>query len=309
MSTFKIFFKLGYADNKHKGKSCTIVDTPEMRMVRRNQKNYSNLDYKKELMQEKGKAPLNTDDINIRRAKHATQIVSDLSYKGIRGKVNDMEAARNLLENQAKQERIRAQGPRQAKGYTVGRNMKRYNANPGSIFDRDDPTDIEQGTHRNFARPSSQLSSVSSLQDQEDSDYELLANWDPKKLQQQTSGSWQNYLTGSYRKAYTPGHVMKYKENDTKHVQNLIGYESSFYGSNGNTPGPQQGFETEEDESSYITFKALYDYAAADDDEVSFSEGDIIVQAQPVGGGWFFGIVERTGASGMLPGNYVEELN
>jgi hypothetical protein len=305
----KIQSKVGYSDNKVRGRSCGVLDTPEMRMVKRNQKNFSNLDYKKDLNDYKGRAIQVVDDLNTRRAKKATEIASDLSYKGIRGKVDEMEQARNMLENQAKQERIRSQAPAQAKGFKVGRGMQRYNADPGSIFELDDPTDIEQGTHGKSLRGQRPSSRLSEIDQQDDSDYELLANWDPKKLEEQVSGNWQNYLTGSYRKAYTPGHVMKYKEADSHQALEHVGYESSFYGSNMATPAPQYQHEEEEEEVISITFKALYDYQAADDDEISFCEGDIIVQAQPVGGGWYFGVVERSGASGMLPGNYVEQLN
>lgn len=50
----------------------------------------------------------------------------------------------------------------------------------------------------------------------------------------------------------------------------------------------------------------MYDYEAQDDDEVSFLEGDAIVNAQRIDDGWMFGTVERTGQTGMLPSNYVE---
>ena len=53
-------------------------------------------------------------------------------------------------------------------------------------------------------------------------------------------------------------------------------------------------------------YVAIYDYAAADDDEVSFQEGDIIVNGEQIDEGWMTGCVERTGQSGMLPSNYVE---
>lgn len=51
---------------------------------------------------------------------------------------------------------------------------------------------------------------------------------------------------------------------------------------------------------------ALYDYTAADDDEVSFVEGDIIVNGETIDDGWMTGTVARTGENGMLPSNYVE---
>ncbi|XP_041735934.1 LIM zinc-binding domain-containing Nebulette isoform X12 [Coregonus clupeaformis] len=56
-------------------------------------------------------------------------------------------------------------------------------------------------------------------------------------------------------------------------------------------------------------YRALYDYAAQDHDEVSFCDGDVIVNAQPIDEGWMYGTVQRTGKSGMLPANYVECFN
>lgn len=56
-------------------------------------------------------------------------------------------------------------------------------------------------------------------------------------------------------------------------------------------------------------YRALYDYAAQDHDEVSFRDGDIIVNGQAIDEGWMYGTVQRTGRSGMLPANYVEGFN
>ncbi|XP_060795784.1 LIM and SH3 domain protein 1-like [Neoarius graeffei] len=55
-------------------------------------------------------------------------------------------------------------------------------------------------------------------------------------------------------------------------------------------------------------YRAIYDYAAADEDEVSFADGDVIVDVQQIDEGWMFGRVERTGQQGMLPANYVEAI-
>jgi len=51
----------------------------------------------------------------------------------------------------------------------------------------------------------------------------------------------------------------------------------------------------------------MYNYTAADDDEVSFREGDYIINAEIIDEGWMIGTVERTGQKGMLPTNYVEK--
>ncbi|XP_071943491.1 LIM and SH3 domain protein 1-like isoform X1 [Antedon mediterranea] len=55
-------------------------------------------------------------------------------------------------------------------------------------------------------------------------------------------------------------------------------------------------------------YVALYDYAAADHDEVSFSEGDFIINPEIIDDGWMTGTVESTGRTGMLPSNYVEKV-
>ena len=51
---------------------------------------------------------------------------------------------------------------------------------------------------------------------------------------------------------------------------------------------------------------SFYRFQAADDDEVSFIEGDLIINTEIIDQGWMSGTVKRTGHTGMLPSNYVE---
>lgn len=53
----------------------------------------------------------------------------------------------------------------------------------------------------------------------------------------------------------------------------------------------------------------MYDYEAQDSDEVSFHDGDVIVNCTAIDEGWMTGLVQRTGQTGMLPANYVESVN
>nr|CCH23115.1 LIM and SH3 domain protein 2 [Nematostella vectensis] len=53
-------------------------------------------------------------------------------------------------------------------------------------------------------------------------------------------------------------------------------------------------------------YVAQYDYTAADDDEVSFVEGDVIQDVNIIDDGWVEGRVSRTGQFGMIPANYLE---
>jgi len=65
----------------------------------------------------------------------------------------------------------------------------------------------------------------------------------------------------------------------------------------------------EADSGSTVTYLAVYDYTAGDDDEVSFQEGDRIINSEIIDEGWMTGTVERTGETVMLPSNYVEAEN
>jgi hypothetical protein len=43
--------------------------------------------------------------------------------------------------------------------------------------------------------------------------------------------------------------------------------------------------------------------------QVSFAEGDVIVNCQSVDDGWMTGTVTRTKQWGMLPANYIERVH
>ncbi|XP_030748187.1 LIM and SH3 domain protein F42H10.3 [Sitophilus oryzae] len=56
-------------------------------------------------------------------------------------------------------------------------------------------------------------------------------------------------------------------------------------------------------------YRAMYDYEAQDEDEVSFIDGDLIINVSSIDRGWMTGQVQRTGQVGMLPANYVQLAN
>ncbi|XP_017841924.1 LIM and SH3 domain protein Lasp isoform X3 [Drosophila busckii] len=65
--------------------------------------------------------------------------------------------------------------------------------------------------------------------------------------------------------------------------------------------------EKQSRQSALRVYRAIYDYEAQDVDEVSFREGDVIFEVESIDSGWMTGRVERTGKTGMLPANYVEQ--
>ncbi|XP_062234393.1 LIM and SH3 domain protein 1-like [Platichthys flesus] len=55
-------------------------------------------------------------------------------------------------------------------------------------------------------------------------------------------------------------------------------------------------------------YQALYSYTAAEADEVSLLEGDVIADVEQIDEGWMFGCNQRTGQRGLLPANYVRPV-
>jgi len=70
-------------------------------------------------------------------------------------------------------------------------------------------------------------------------------------------------------------------------------------GGGGGAPPPRAGGKR---------YRAQFAYEATDTDEVSFGEGDVIVNAEIIAEGWMKGTVESTGQTGLLPSNYVEAV-
>ncbi|KAG7296272.1 hypothetical protein JYU34_021397 [Plutella xylostella] len=61
------------------------------------------------------------------------------------------------------------------------------------------------------------------------------------------------------------------------------------------------------DEDPGLTARALYDYQAADESEITFDPGDIITHIEQIDAGWWQGLGPR-GVFGLFPANYVELL-
>ncbi|KPJ07494.1 Drebrin-like protein [Papilio machaon] len=61
------------------------------------------------------------------------------------------------------------------------------------------------------------------------------------------------------------------------------------------------------DDDPGLTARALYDYQAADESEITFDPGDIITHIEQIDAGWWQGLGPR-GVFGLFPANYVELL-
>ncbi|BFZ06441.1 hypothetical protein BsWGS_09479 [Bradybaena similaris] len=108
-------------------------------------------------------------------------------------------------------------------------------------------------------------------------------------------------------RGHNPGKINDY--NPPEEIDRDPRYSHRSSGSIGEAPPQAQPARPAQAAPKQVVYRALYDYTAADSDEVSFKDGDHIINAEQVDAGWMLGTVQRTGQHGMLPSNYVERVN
>uniref|UniRef100_A0A8C7AGN6 Nebulin n=1 Tax=Neovison vison TaxID=452646 RepID=A0A8C7AGN6_NEOVI len=270
-----------YSDSFRKqiqGKAAYVLDTPEMRRVRETQRHISTVKYHEDFEKHKGCfTPVVTDPIT-ERVKKNTQDFSDINYRGIQRKVVEMEQKRNDQD----QETIT--------GFRVWR------TNPGSVFDYDPAEDNIQSRSLHMinaqaqrrSREHSRSASALSISGGEDKSEHSEAA-DQRLSTYSDGGVFFSATSSAYKHAKTT-ELPQQRSSSVATQQTTV----SSIPSHPSTAGK--------------IFRAMYDYMAADADEVSFRDGDAIVNVQAIDEGWMYGTVQRTGRTGMLPANYVEAI-
>uniref|UniRef100_A0A8C0GSY1 Nebulin n=1 Tax=Chelonoidis abingdonii TaxID=106734 RepID=A0A8C0GSY1_CHEAB len=262
-----------YSDSFRKqvqGKAAYVMDTPEMRRVRETQRHISTVKYHEDFEKHKGSfTPVVTDPIT-ERVKKNMQDFSDIHYRGIQRKVVEMERKRVDQD----QETITG--------------LRVWRTNPGSVFDYDPAEDNIQS--RSLHMISVQAQRRSREQSRSASALSLSAG-DEKS--EHSEGADQHLSYYSNGVAYKQAKTIELPQQRSSSVATQLTTVSSVP-SHPSTTGK--------------TYRAMYDYMAADADEVSFKDGDAIVNVQAIDEGWMYGTVQRTGKTGMLPANYVEAV-
>ncbi|XP_044889717.1 nebulin isoform X15 [Felis catus] len=274
-----------YSDSFRKqiqGKAAYVLDTPEMRRVRETQRHISTVKYHEDFEKHKGCfTPVVTDPIT-ERVKKNTQDFSDINYRGIQRKVVEMEQKRNDQD----QETITG--------------LRVWRTNPGSVFDYDPAEDNIQSRSlhminaqaqrrsREQSRSASALS-VSGVSGGGEDKSEHSEAADQRLSTYSDGGVFFSATSTAYKHAKTT-ELPQQRSSSVATQQTTV----SSIPSHPSTAGK--------------IFRAMYDYMAADADEVSFRDGDAIVNVQAIDEGWMYGTVQRTGRTGMLPANYVEAI-
>ncbi|XP_027416767.1 nebulin isoform X27 [Bos indicus x Bos taurus] len=273
------FSSVLYSDSFRKqiqGKAAYVLDTPEMRRVRETQRHISTVKYHEDFEKHKGCfTPVVTDPIT-ERVKKNTQDFSDICYRGIQRKVVEMEQKRNDQD----QETITG--------------LRVWRTNPGSVFDYDPAEDNIQSRSLHMINAQAQR----------------------RSREQSRSASGLSISGGEEKSEHSEAaHLSTYSDGGVFFSAASTGYKHAR-----TTELPQQRSSSVATQQTTVSsipshpstagkiFRAMYDYMAADADEVSFKDGDAIVNVQAIDEGWMYGTVQRTGRTGMLPANYVEAI-
>ncbi|XP_052038429.1 nebulin isoform X1 [Apodemus sylvaticus] len=270
-----------YSDSFRKqiqGKAAYVLDTPEMRRVRETQRHISTVKYHEDFEKHKGCfTPVVTDPIT-ERVKKNTQDFSDINYRGIQRKVVEMEQKRNDQD----QDTITG--------------LRVWRTNPGSVFDYDPAEDNIQSRSLHMVNVQAQRRS----RDQSRSASALSISGGEEKSEHSEAVD-QRLSTYSDGGAFFSATSTAYKHVKTTELPQQ---RSSSVATQQTTLSSIPSHPS----TAGKIFRAIYDYMAADADEVSFKDGDAIVNAQAIDEGWMYGTVQRTGRTGMLPANYVEAI-
>ncbi|KAM5284036.1 nebulette isoform 9-T9 [Hipposideros larvatus] len=257
-----------------KGRPSLILDTPGLRHVREAQNHISMVKYHEDFEKTKGRGftPV-VDDPVTERVRKNTQVVSDAAYKGVHPHLVEMDRRPGIIVD-----------------------LKVWRTDPGSIFDIDPLEDniqsrslhmlSEKASHYRRQRSRSHSSSTfgTGLGDDKSELSEIYPSFSCCSEVTRPSDEGAPVLPGAYQQSHSQGYGYM-------HQTSLSSMRSMQHSPN------------------LRTYRAMYDYSAQDEDEVSFRDGDYIVNVQPIDDGWMYGTVQRTGKTGMLPANYIEFVN
>ncbi|XP_022908244.1 LIM and SH3 domain protein 1 [Onthophagus taurus] len=281
MRNYKGFNKEPYCEaHIPKAKATPMAETPELKRIAENTKLQSNVKYHADFEKSKGKFTQVADDPETLRIKQNTKIISNVSYHGELQRKAEMEQRRTINEN-------------------------------GTIT-------YATGTLKEDQKNANLLQQ--SIIQQQQQQYNAIPTQQPQPQQQQQPQMIQTPQTPVQQNSQGIGKISDYDPQigggtpySARNSQTVI--YTSDHGAVNNPPQRHIGSVHDMDPVNHNygslgrVYRAMYDYEAVDDDEVSFLDGDLIINVSNIDGGWMTGEVQRTGQVGMLPANYVQLAN
>ncbi|VVC41755.1 Nebulin repeat,SH3 domain,Zinc finger, LIM-type [Cinara cedri] len=284
MRNYKGFNKEPFCDaHIPKAKHTTVAETPELKRIAENTKLQSNAKYHAEFEKTKGKLTQVADDPETLRIKANSKIISNAAYHGDFLKKAEMEQRRHLSNgNNASNNNEPT-----TKNVMVNKPIQDHDLNN---------VDKQNKVQQNYNIGSTRYGPQKLENAQYHSSVEDVSTKIPACLNRQSStliysSDGGDLVTNTYNNDHMIGSIADYDPIKKQQAYNSINFTNSSDSKNFNLGR---------------VYRAMYDYEAQDLDEVSFTDGDLIVNCAAIDDGWMTGVVQRTGESGMLPANYVQ---
>lgn len=273
-----------------KAKHTTVAETPELKRIAENTKLQSNAKYHAEFEKTKGKLTQVADDPETLRMKANSKIISNAAYHGDLLKKAEMEQRRHLSNgNNA----VNNNEPT-TKSVPVNKPVQDYNQSSAGKQNK-----VQQSYNMGNVRYTPQK--VENVQQYhprvEDSSAKISACLNRQSSTLIYSSDSGDLVSNAYN-----NHIGSIADYDP------IKKQQSYSGGGGGDVRSVKYPNNSEVQNCNLgrVYRAMYDYEAQDLDEVSFTDGDLIVNCAAIDDGWMTGVVQRTGESGMLPANYVQ---
>uniref|UniRef100_A0AC35UBD4 SH3 domain-containing protein n=1 Tax=Rhabditophanes sp. KR3021 TaxID=114890 RepID=A0AC35UBD4_9BILA len=280
MKNYKGYDKMPYCESHYpKTKASVVCDTPEMLRLAGNTKLQSNVNYTADFEKNvKGTKIEIATDPELERHLRNTQVVSKNAYSGESDKKKLMDEIRPTKDVDERSD----SGISNASQCMSSTNEAPGNRPVKSIADYD-PMNGEWGS----LASSNILNKFENMLSKTEKENSSAKNNLVNTLAQNNVTIGNNKINGKANNISN--------NNNSKTVTNVPSGVKS--------PASKQTFDSKQ---VGFTVKALYDYVAADQDEISFQENDIIVNCHKIDEGWMSGTLQRNLQHGMLPANYVE---
>uniref|UniRef100_A0A4X1TT66 Nebulette n=1 Tax=Sus scrofa TaxID=9823 RepID=A0A4X1TT66_PIG len=244
---------LQYQERCHR--ATPVSSTPEMERVRRNQEQLSAVKYKGELKQ----ATAISDPPELKRVKENQKNLSNVYYKGHLGRATALSVTPEMERVKKNQENI------SSVKYT--QDQKQMKGRPSLILDTPGLRHVKEAQ--------SHISMVKYHEDFEKTKGRGFTPVVDDPVTERVRKNTQVVSDAAYKGVHP--HIVEMDRRPGIIVAPVLpgAYQQSH----------SQGYGSMQHSPNLRTYRAMYDYSAQDEDEVSFRDGDYIVNVQPIDDG------------------------
>ncbi|CAF0754274.1 unnamed protein product [Didymodactylos carnosus] len=277
-------------------KPTVVVDNPEMQRIKQLTDIQSNVKYHEDFNKNKGKFTAVSDDPATIRAKEHQRVVSQAEYTGKR-----KDSSTQLIHDNQQQHHPHQTSQQQSVHhypvsslYQNGKGGGDSTASVGRVADYD-PLNDDRGSLMRGYEPTSKALHATKFEPQGTNKNSV---YHPTMI---SSSNINSENGGRHQQKYQDSHQYQQQNNSNNnhhHHEQKYDHEEEHHHHSGNSHvgGPP----------SNMKVRALYNYEATESDEISFNEGDLIVECEEIDAGWMVGKHNETKIKGLLPSNYVE---